>query len=282
MFDPTPAHTPAPAPDAMVPVLARLLRPLVRLLMRCGVTYPVLADLLRGLYVEVAHGDLPAVERKRSDSRISLRTGVHRKEIRRLRLDPPPQPEQPPAVVTRSGRIIGTWLGVAPWIDPEGRPRVLARTGTGASFDTLVASVTTDVRPRAVLDEWLSQGLVALDGQDRVTLNVAAFIPPPGQAAQLHYFARNLHDHIAAAAANVTRVPPPFLERSVHYDFLPGPVAARLEALGREGAQELLLRINRAALDMLAEPGAEPGAPTRRVNLGIYLFVDDDLPGKGA
>jgi len=127
---------------------------------------------------------------------------------------------------------------------------------------------------------------VTLDAQDRVTLNVAAFIPPPGQAAQLHYFARNLHDHIAAAAANVTQAPAPFLERSVHYDRLPPAVAARLEALGREGAQELLLRINRAALDMLAEaeigPDAEPNARTRRINLGIYLYLADDLPGEDA
>ena len=267
---------PVPAPEALLPGLARLLRPLVRLLMRCGVTYPVLADLLRGLYVEVAHGDLPPAERRRSDSRISLRTGVHRKEIRRLRLDPPPQPDTP-AVVTRGSRIIGTWLGMAPWLDPAGRPRVLPRTGE-ASFESLVASVTTDVRPRAVLDELASQGLVGLDAEDRVTLNVSAFVPPPGQAAQLHFFARNLHDHIAAAAANVTQVPAPFLERGVHYDGLPPEVAARLEALGRVEAEALLVRINRAALDMLGPEEAPPPADsvTRRVHLGVYLFVADD------
>jgi hypothetical protein len=258
----------------MMPALARLLRPLVRLLTRCGVTFPVLAELLRGLYVEIALGDLPPADRARSDSRISLRTGVHRKLIRRLRHDPPPQPEQAPAVVTRSLEIIGRWLGMAPWMDAEGHPRPLPRSGPGDSFEALVASVTTDVRPRAVLDEWLAQGLVTLDGR-AVRLNVGAFVPPPGQAAQLHFFARNLHDHIAAASANVVQAPPPFLERSVHYDRLPPAVAERLEALGRAGAQELLVRINRAALEMLG-PDAPPAGPTRRVNLGIYLYVVDE------
>ncbi len=269
--------TPPPAAEAMVPALSRLLRPLVRMLMRCGVTYPVLADLLRGLYVEIAHGDLPPAERRRSDSRISLRTGVHRKEIRRLRLDPPPQPAAAPAVVTRGSRIIASWLGAEPWIDGSGRPRPLARSGP-ASFDALVASVTTDVRPRAVLDEWLSQGLVRMDGE-LVVLNAAAFIPPPGQHAQLHYFARNLHDHLAAAAANVTQAPPPFMERSVHYDRLPEPVAAELEAIGRAAAQEMLVAVNRAALELLQRGTWEAGA-TRRVNLGVYLFTAEDLPGE--
>ena len=65
--------------------LARLLRPLVRLLIRSGVTFPVLANLIRALYVEVSLRDLLTDAKARTDSRVSLLTGVHRKEIRRLR-----------------------------------------------------------------------------------------------------------------------------------------------------------------------------------------------------
>ncbi len=42
---------------------------------------------------------------------------------------------------------------------PMRRPALpLPRSGPAPSFDSLVASVTRDVRPRAVLDEWVSQG----------------------------------------------------------------------------------------------------------------------------
>jgi hypothetical protein len=268
-----------PAPDALLAPLRRALRPLVRLLIRSGVTYPVLADLLRKLYVEVAQQGLPPADPGRSDSRISLRTGVHRKEIRRLRLEPETPVDETPAVVTRSSRIIASWIGTEPWIDAAGTPLPLPRQALGgqASFEALVTTVTSDVRPRAVLDEWLALGLVRLDADDRVVLNVGAFVPAPGQEAQLYYFGRNLHDHIAAAAANVSaKAAAPFIERSVHYDRLPPVIAAQLEARARKEGQALLQRLNRVALELLGPEGAPPEPPTRRVNLGVYLYVEDD------
>src|SRR5271169_3933557 len=92
-------------PDALLRPVRRLLRPLVRLLIQGGVTFPAVADLLRSLYVEVAARDLLTDPRARTDSRISLLTGVHRKEIRRYR-EMPPDSTAPPEIVTVASQII--------------------------------------------------------------------------------------------------------------------------------------------------------------------------------
>ena len=76
---------------------------------------------------------------------------------------------------------------------------------------------------------------------------------------------------------NTAPAPAPFLDRSVHYDRLPAEVAARLEAISRAAAQQMLLEINRAALAM-TDALPEPTTPTKRVNLGVYLFVEDEAP----
>ena len=146
-------------------------------------------------------------------------------------------------------------------------------------------SVTSDVRPRAVLDDWLNHGIVTVDAADRVVLDTAAFVPQPGSAEQLFYFGRNLHDHLSAAAANVTAAgPAPFIERAAHYDNLSPATVARLEAMGREAAQRLLTEFNRQALDLLdandRELESAPETPRRRLNLGVYLFADDDSAGE--
>src|ERR1019366_3917537 len=205
-----------PPPDALLTGCRRLLRPLVRLLMRAGVTFPVLAEHVRTLYVEVALRDFLMDAKARTDSRVSLITGVHRKEIRRLRLHPRDSDPIPP-MVTVSSQIIARWLGLPAYTDPAGRPLPLPRAAAaanGPSFDALVEAVTTDVRPRAVLDDWISQGFVTLDGADMIHLNASAFIPRGGGAEQMFYFARNLHDHIAAAAANVSASgPAPYADR---------------------------------------------------------------------
>lgn len=276
-----PASLPPP-PQALLKPLARLLRPLVRLLIRSGVTFPVMADLLRGLYVEVAARDLLVDPKAQTDSRISLLTGVHRKEIRRLRMEEADDHDTPP-VVTLTSQLIARWLGAPPYADADGRPLPLpraARTAGEASFEGLVESVTKDVRARSVLDDWIGQEIVLVDADGRIHLNSAAFIPRPGGEEQLFYFSRNLHDHIAAAAANVaTAGPAPFFDRSMHYDRLRPETVAELETTAREAAQRLLTDVNRIALAKAEADDEAPGAPAtplRRINLGVYVYVADD------
>jgi hypothetical protein len=262
---------PPPTPEAMLKPLERLLRPLVRLLIRCGVTFPAAAELLRTVYVDTARRELGPAER--TDSRVSLLTGVHRKELRRLRAL---TPDEAPPLVTRNSQLIATWLGAADYTDPGGAPLPLPRTGPAPSFEQLVASVTRDVRARAVLDDWLSQGLVSIDAAGQVSLEAAALLPQPGREEQLFYLARNLHDHLAAAAANVLAADSaPFVDRSVHYDGLTEAAAAALEAFGREAAHRVLLEVNRKAL-ALAKDEAASESVTRRVNFGVYVFAAED------
>ncbi|HVZ06940.1 DUF6502 family protein [Rhodopila sp.] len=294
-----PAENPVPvAPGALLAACRRLLRPLVVMMIRSGVTLPVLNDMLRALYVDVAATEILTDPKARSDSRISLVTGIHRKEIRRLR-DIPPELTETPEVVTVSSQIIARWLAMPPFTDEAGRPRPLPRTGNGAahpdgarsspeaatsspaSFESLVASVTSDIRSRVVLDDWLSKGVVRIDDHDRVVLNADAFIPRPGADEQLFYFARNLQDHAAAAVANISAAEKaPFLDRSVHYDGLSATQAIELEAYARAEAIRVLLEVNRRAASVAGE-GVVPAPAGRRVNLGIYLYTDVE-PRDGA
>lgn len=252
--------------------MARLLRPLVRLLVRAGVTFPALCDLLRELYVNVAEHDFALPGKEQTDSRVSLLTGIHRKEVRRLRGAGAPV-STVPATVSRTSRVIARWLADPAFADGAGRPLALPRTAeTGQpSFEALVASVTRDVRPRAVLDEWLDRGLVREDAEGRLTLAEAAFVPAAGSDQQLYYFGRNLHDHVAAAVENVLAPEPRFLERAVHYDGLSPALARRLEARARELAMEALQTANREAHAACSDDAGGDA----RWNFGVYIYAEE-------
>ncbi|WP_292235736.1 DUF6502 family protein [Mesorhizobium sp.] len=252
--------------------LNRVLRPLVRLAIKCGVTFPTFVDLLRQIYVNVAEHEFTLPDKPQTDSRVSLLTGVHRKEVSRLRGAGAPVRVIPDSV-SRTSAIIARWLADPMFTDARGAPLPLPRMAeTGeASFAGLVESVTRDLRPRAVLDDWLDRKLVETDEEDRIVLMEAAMAPRDDGEVRLYYFARNLQDHAAAAVANILADKPPFIERAVHYDGLSEDLARSLEAYSRKVVVETLLHLNKHANQAVK---SDPGG-TSRWNCGVYILTAD-------
>ncbi|MEM9177577.1 MAG: DUF6502 family protein, partial [Myxococcota bacterium] len=79
----------ADAAGAVVRMLRRMLRPLVRLLVSQQIPYPLLAQLVKRLYVEVATEDFALEGKRVTVSRLSLLTGIHRREVKRIQEDAP-------------------------------------------------------------------------------------------------------------------------------------------------------------------------------------------------
>lgn len=262
--------TPSPA---LLAALRSLLRPLVRLLVGRGITCPMLAELLKDVYVDVAEKDYGAGDAARpSDSRVTLLTGIHRKDVKRLRGEPAVTADEMPENVALGAQIVAAWS--AKFRDAKGRPRPLARLesqGGAESFEALVAGISTDIRARAVLDAWLRLGVVELDAEDRVILRHAAFVPSRGFEEKVFYFGHNVGDHLAAAAHNVLDGKPPFLERSVHYDSLDADSVAKLAALAERTGMKALQTVNREAMGAEARD-KKSGEPKRRITFGIYFF----------
>ncbi len=253
-------------PQPLVRALRRLLRPLVRVLIAHNLGFPYLCNLLKGVYVEAASLHFRLEQGRLTDSRLSVLTGVHRKDVKRLREEPRAL-EAAPRTVSPGARIIGLWTGSPEYLDELGQPRVLSRT----EFDALVESVSKDVRSRTIFDEWQRQGLVELTDQDRVRLCADAFVPSSQFEELAYFFGRNLHDHISTAGANLMGIDPPRLERAVYYGGLRPESAATLEALAREHAMEALQALNKATLERIEADKGHPEA-MHRFCFGAYIY----------
>jgi len=267
----TPSASPSPT---LVLALRRVLRPLVRLMLARGVTFPFLAELLKTLFVEVADADFRIGDKASTDSRINLMTGVHRKDVSRLRQALQSPDDSAPSVVSLGAQLVAIWLGTPRYLDGAGRPLPLPRfasEGGELSFESLVASVNSDIRSRVVLDEWLRLGVVRIDDERRVCLNAEAFVPAEGFEEKAFYFGHNLHDHCAAAAHNLLGEQPPFLERSVHYDALSPESIHLLAAQSEEMGMQALLAINKSAL-AAEEADIGDNSPRQRMTFGIYFY----------
>ncbi|NOS97838.1 MAG: hypothetical protein HOP25_05135 [Methylotenera sp.] len=266
----------------MLTALQRVLKPLVRLALAQGINYQMLLETLKIVFVQVAEEDFKLAQREQTDSRISLLTGLHRKDVHRLR-DQPDNALNQPSLVTLGSQLVGLWISDADFIDVNGKPKPLSRLasiGGNISFERLVARVSKDIRARSVLDEWLRIGVVHIDKNDCVCLNTEAFVPNVGFEEKLFFFQQNMHDHAAATAHNLMNLTPPMLERCVYYDGLTLVAINELKAIAENEGMVALKAVNARAIELQAECKNTIDANERFTYALYFYHVKENLGSK--
>lgn len=259
------------APSLMLVRVLVVLRPLVRLLLRHGVTYPALAAALKRVFLDAARAELAQRGMAQTDSAVTLLSGVHRRDVRALSRGGEAEAAELPAPLGLAAEVVARWLQRDPLADA--RSRRLPRGGADG-FDALVAAVSSDVRPRAVLDELERLG-VARDEGDEVQLLRSGFVPDRALEASSLLMSQNLHDHAAAAVANVSGTGN-FLEQAVFVDDIGGESAARLQ-------RAAVAAWKQAFASVMAEAQARCDADARdlpaeqrdqRARFGVYFYSE--------
>ncbi len=258
--------------SAVLRALARVLRPVARLLIAGGVPFQAASESLKRAYVEAAQRHFR--EDARNDSRLSLLTGLNRKEIKRL-TTPIADEWGPESVTSYASAVFTAWMGRPEWRSPDGAPRALPRRGEG-SFDALARSITLDMRPASILDELVRLGYARVGEDDVVHAQGGEFTSRREFADRLGPLAENLQDHADAAVENVlaNATPSPHLERSLFADELSPESAAKLEAFSREKWKELHDAFIAKADELEAEDRAHGRPASMRVRVGLYGYAE--------
>ena len=266
----------------IVAAISHMLRPLVRVLLANGITFPAFCDLVKTAYIKVAEEEFRLAAKPQTDSRISLLTGIHRREVNRLRTEPEAEIDLSQAA-SMSALLLTIWSGNPEYLDEQGLPMPLPRLAKGGerSFESMVQSVSKDFRARVVLDEWLRQGIVTLDDDDRVHLSADAFVLPQGLEEKIYYFGQNTHDHLAAIVHNLAGNEPPFLERCVFYDKLSADSVKELADYSKVAGMRALHAVNKRAAGLQKNDRGKANA-IFRINFGVYNYSEaetrDEIP----
>ncbi|WP_299926145.1 DUF6502 family protein [uncultured Pelagimonas sp.] len=241
-----------------------LLAALARLMVARGVPFADLAERLKGHYVRAAQDQASrdSSSGKVTDSRLSVLTGLQRRDIARLRAF-----EHKPARANPLSRLVATWQS-DPTYSKDGQPIPLPRTGPPPSFEALARHIRQDIHPRTMLDTLSAAGTVAVN--DHVTLVDTAYVPLSGSDEQLAYLSDNTGDHLMAACENVQGATPAHFERAVHYTGLTADQVTDLDIAFRDGQAKLLTQINAQAARLKA---AAPKGANHRFRAGTYLYA---------
>ena len=262
-------------------IIARILRPLARLMIARGITLPAAVEMLKEAFVDVAARDFRIGDAPTTDSRVSLLTGVHRKDVKRLREGARRTGAAPPDPLNVLSEVVTRWASDRRYLGRDGRPKPLPRSATGnrLSFDNLAYGISSDLKPRPILDELLRLGLVSANGE-RLELNVEAFVPPRPGDEKVFFLGENVGDHLAAGVHNVLDGTPAFLDQAIYSDDLSPESVNELLHLSREQWSDVLKVIVRRTAELEARDKAA-GRATERINVGMYYYSERRGPPTG-
>ena len=259
--------------------LRGILRPLVRALITQNVTAAAFYRFVKQTYVEVA---VDMLGPEATDSRVSVMTGVHRRDVKDFRSGETGETDSQRCKVSTLSTVVGRWLSHPDYCDANGDPKPIPRSAEdGPSFEALVRSVSRDIRPRTILDELERQDILAIDG-NTVRLLLDGLVGPADMDQRLHFFSHNLGDHMNAAVDNLLSDQPPHLERAVFYNNLTPEAVQQIEDEARTLGMSTLRTLNSTAASLQSQDPDDPDA-TRRFRFGVFFYQDDEtMPPKGS
>jgi len=249
--------------------VTRMLAPLVRVLLRHGVSHAEFASWAKQTYVEQAHSNFGIDGKKPTVSRLAIVTGINRKEVKRI-LDLPADVVPPVAKHNRAIRVVTGWL----------QPLPLIYGDADSSFNKLVKRYGGDVPARAVLDELSRVGTVTED-KSTITLASKGYVPHESEEAMLDLFATSARDLLTTLDHNVSGEGPSRLQMSVAYDDIGAEGLNTFRKLSSKKALALLQELDGelSQYDRTKNPQAG-GTGRYRTGLGVYLIeeaVEDEL-----
>ena len=256
--------------------ILRLLRPLIRILLRNGVSYGTFADLTRWMYVDVAMKEFSIEGRKQSTSRVSVLTGLSRKEVKRMQEISRPEDTERDEKYNRAARVISAWRREREFLDAQGKPSTLSISGPWSTFSEIVRRFSGDVPVRAILDELLRIGAVRQLDNGKIQLRKKAYVPETSEADKLHILGTDVGHLISTIDYNLQpKVTTARFQRKVSYDNLPDEVLPAFRKLSAKQAQKLLEKMDEwlAGNDRDVTPSIE-GTGRNLAGLGIYYFEE--------
>jgi len=262
---------------ALSAAVLRLLRPLVRLLLKSGVSYGTFADLVKWVFVDVAAREFSVNQQKQTDTRIATLTGLNRKEVARLKKIDVPSDEMTEKQYNRAARVIRGWSNDHRFTDHKGEPLALKFENDDNSFSELVKAYSGDITARTILDELLRVGAVEQDADDKFQLVTNAYIPAKCDDSKLHILGTDVASLIATIDHNLNNEhEEAYFQRKVEYNNLPIEALPKLKKLTQKNAQALLEQLNDylATQDRDANPNSQ-GSGQKRAGVAIYYFEED-------
>ena len=251
------------------------LRPVIHILIRCGVTWREFSELAKTTFVEVASSQFGKRGRPTNVSRTAVLTGLARREVRKQREVLERAPEPLTAYVTKAALLLSAWHLDPDFLDAKGKPLSLPIDGEGATFEALVRRCgASDVRASTLLKELRNAGAIRQLPDKRLEPLQHHYIPHAMDEQLIRLWGTVLADVATTYVNNLTqpnRAPLRFERAAVNHRISRAALPEFRKLLEQEG-QAFLERLDAWLTAHEVPAGADEEAI--RLGAGVYHIQD--------
>jgi hypothetical protein len=257
-----------------------LMGPLVRILLRQGISYAEFSEVVKAVYVEAALKDFKVPGRRTTRTRIAVITGLTRKEVKRVIDEAVRERYEPKTKFNRLGRVLVGWHTDTDFTGPYGMPLELqyeTNHEDEPTFSELVRRHSGDMSPRSILDELIRVGAVRETDAGWFRVLRREYIP---EALGQHNFERTgvvVRNFVNTVDFNMTKMAPGKgrFERNVMADDgIRAVDLPKFDQYLRDRCQALLEEIDNW-LTGLPKPDPNAGDEVVHTGIGVYHYMSD-------
>ena len=260
---------------ALLTAYARLLRPLVQILLRNGVSYTEFADTAKRVFVTTAATKLKKGGNAVSAAQIAIQIGLSQRETQAA-LDGHYN-DAPNTNLARITALLTAWHSDESVVGPYGLPLELQLQETGRmDFETLVRNYCPGADAGPLLNQLLAIGAVRQTDDGWLRVLTRTYLPDVGVPDSVERIGYAVERLVETVDFNRQQTDPDqrLFERTVTADFgLKETDLPALEGFIRQRGQQLLEEIDNW-VTLREKPDPESGERVIQTGLGIYHFVD--------
>jgi hypothetical protein len=249
----------------------RLLQPVVRLLLRSGITWKEFAEVAKTVFVQVATDEYGIRGRPTNLARVAILTGINRREVARQRHGAAAEPAQP-VFLNAAQRLLSAWHQDPDYLEANGQPRAIPAEGPPPSFADLCSRHSGDLPASALLKELRSVGAVRANADGRWVAAARTYIPLQMDPDKIVRAGDVLND-IGTTVVYDLNPPsgePLRFERRAENDLVDPQAVPAFRALLEKEGQAFLEKID----DWLTRHAVPQGTHTSRrpIRLGVGMY----------
>ena len=259
-------------PETLHKCLVLILKPVVHFCLKRSLKIQELLEAAKVAFLELSEEEMRRDGAGVSMSRLSIMTGIHRRDVMRLWRDE----ESPKQEGNLLKRVVWKWQQDDRYRTKGGRPRMLQVEGKQSEFVDLVQAISQDLNPYTVLFELERIGAISHVG-DKIKLEGVVYIPKGDALEGFSLLSADMHDLILGVEENVFDKPDlKNLHIKTEYNNVTVESVERIknwfldqgEAL-HKAAREFLAQFDR---DLNPQLKSKPGGV--RVTLGAFSSVE--------